>query len=217
MTMAYYNEKEERRHWYFSYKDKHRRVGDLIREKFASKLVIHNYNQKFQQYRNLSRNLQQKLNTCQNDLFLNDIQIDNKWGKWKNRSRNYEQIIINQNQNILNLQNNIANQPNMATIHEIYLILHPPLSQIPNYIGKEPPDEYYQKIINVIDSINTVTTAANNANANTFTDAHICDILKGKMGEKFSPVPANDPFTVGNPLINTPATFRVWLQHKYRA
>ncbi|CAJ0644354.1 2100_t:CDS:2, partial [Entrophospora sp. SA101] len=186
--MAYYNEKEERRHWYFSYKDKHRRVGDLIREKFASKLVIHNYNQKFQQYRNLSRNLQQKLNTCQNDLFLNDIQIDNKWGKWKNRSRNYEQIIINQNQNILNLQNNIANQPNMATIHEIYLILHPPLSQIPNYIGKEPPDEYYQKIINVIDSINT-----------------------------FSPVPANDPFTVGNPLINTPATFRVWLQHKYRA
>ncbi|CAJ0904710.1 15738_t:CDS:2 [Entrophospora sp. SA101] len=146
MTMAYYNEKEERRHWYFSYKDKHRRVGDLIREKFASKLVIHNYNQKFQQYRNLSRNLQQKLNTCQNDLFLNDIQIDNKWGKWKNRSRNYEQIIINQNQNILNLQNNIANQPNMATIHEIYLILHPPLigfqadMVIPALYTHLPPD-----------------------------------------------------------------------------
>ncbi|CAJ0755735.1 5130_t:CDS:2, partial [Entrophospora sp. SA101] len=27
----------------------------------------------------------QKINTCQNDLFLSDIQIDTKWGKWKNR------------------------------------------------------------------------------------------------------------------------------------
>ncbi|CAB4377329.1 unnamed protein product [Rhizophagus irregularis] len=36
------------------------------------------------------------------------------------------------------------------------------------------------------------------------------------MGDKFSPVPANDPYTVGNPAINSPATFTVWLRHKYR-
>ena len=216
LLMAHNNERENRRQWYYSYKDKHRRVGALIREKFASKLLIRNYRQQLQQYQNHSRNLQQKLDTCQNDLFLSDIQIDIKWGKWKNRSRNYEQIITNLNQNILNLQNNIANQPHMAAIHEIYQILHSPLSQIPNYIGKEPPDEYYQKIINVIDSINTVITTANTAHANTFTDAHRCDILKGKMGEKFSPVPVNDGYTVGNPVINTPATFQVWFRHKYR-
>ncbi|CAJ0876116.1 9046_t:CDS:2, partial [Entrophospora sp. SA101] len=33
MTIAYYNEKNVRRSWYFSYKDKHRRVGELLREK----------------------------------------------------------------------------------------------------------------------------------------------------------------------------------------
>ena len=36
------------------------------------------------------------------------------------------------------------------------------------------------------------------------------------MGDKFSPVPANDPYTAGTPAINTPAIFTVWLRHKYR-
>src|SRR3954465_13998715 len=36
------------------------------------------------------------------------------------------------------------------------------------------------------------------------------------MGDKFSPVPANDPYTNGTPAINTPAIFTVWLRHKYR-
>nr|CAG8608679.1 15738_t:CDS:2 [Entrophospora candida] len=146
MTRVYHNEKEARRNMQSLYNKKHRRVVELLREKFAAQLLCTNRRKK----------LQQKINTCQNDLFLSDIQIDTKWGKWKNRCRNSEQIIMNLNQNILNLQNNIANQPHMAAIHEIYQILHSPLSQIPNYIGKEPPDEYYQKIINVIDSINTI-------------------------------------------------------------
>ncbi|CAG8646187.1 14107_t:CDS:2, partial [Funneliformis caledonium] len=37
-------------------------------------------------------------------------------------------------------------------------------------------------------------TATNNANANTFVDAQKCDILKSKMGNKFSPVIANDSY-----------------------
>ncbi|RGB29075.1 hypothetical protein C1646_795920 [Rhizophagus diaphanus] len=49
--------------------------------------------------------------------------------------------------------------------------------------------------------------AANNANANTFVDAQKCDILKSKMRDKFFPVPANDPYTGGNPAINSPTTF----------
>ena len=36
------------------------------------------------------------------------------------------------------------------------------------------------------------------------------------MGDKFSPVSANDPYTSGNLAINTPATFTIWLHHKYR-
>ena len=102
--VAYRDEKEKRRHWYFSYKDKHRRIGELIREKFASQLLIRNYGQRLQQYRNNNRNLQQELDKCQDDLFLSDIQLDNKWGKWKRKEKNSRQIILNQNQNILNLQ-----------------------------------------------------------------------------------------------------------------
>jgi len=36
------------------------------------------------------------------------------------------------------------------------------------------------------------------------------------MGDNCSPVPVNDPYTGGNPAINTPTTFTVWLHHKYQ-
>ncbi|CAJ0759567.1 18933_t:CDS:2, partial [Entrophospora sp. SA101] len=39
--------------------------------------------QKFQQFRNNSRNLQRNLNTCRDDLLLSDIQIDIKWAPEK--------------------------------------------------------------------------------------------------------------------------------------
>ena len=104
----------------------------------------------------------------------------------------------------------------MAAVHEIYQILSPALGQVPNYTGIETPDEYIQKITNIFESAGSVITATNNANANTFVDAEKCNILKSKMGDKFSLVPANDPYTGGNPPINTPTTFTVWLRHKYR-
>ncbi|CAG8641008.1 5148_t:CDS:1, partial [Funneliformis caledonium] len=74
---------------------------------------------------------------------------------------------------------------------------------------KEMPDEYIQKITNIFESANAVITAANNANANTFVDAQKCDILKSKMRDKFSLVLANDPYTGGNPTINSPTIFTV--------
>ena len=131
----------------------------------------------------------------------------NHYQKWKARELNSRQII-------LNLQNNLPG--NMATIHEIYQILAPALGQIPIYTGQYTPDDYIQKVTNVFESAAAVITAANTANANTFVDVQKCDILKSKMGNKFTPVPANDPYTQNTPLINTPATFTVWLRHKYR-
>ena len=70
----------------------------------------------------------------------------------------------------------------MAAVHEIYQMLAPALGQIPNYIGRETPDEYIQKITNIFESTDSVIMNANNANANTFVDAQKCDILKSKMG-----------------------------------
>ncbi|CAJ0641266.1 9490_t:CDS:2 [Entrophospora sp. SA101] len=56
MTIAYYNEKNVRRRWYFSYKDKHRRVGELLREKLF-------YRKLFQINRDDRRVLKFKLDT----------------------------------------------------------------------------------------------------------------------------------------------------------
>ena len=38
--LAYNNEKKESRRWYFSYRDKNRRVQELLQEKFAFRLLI---------------------------------------------------------------------------------------------------------------------------------------------------------------------------------
>jgi len=87
-----------------------------------------------------------KCKTLKNDLLLADIQLDNKWGKWKTRTRNSEQLINNLNQQIFVLQNNIAN---MATLQDVMSSLSPLIAQIPQYIGQEPPDEYYNKVVQV--------------------------------------------------------------------
>ncbi|GBB92062.1 hypothetical protein RclHR1_01960012 [Rhizophagus clarus] len=97
----------------------------------------------------------------------------------------------------------------MAIVHEIYQILSSSFGQIPNYTGQYTPDKYIQKVTNVFKSAGAIITATNNANANTFVDAQKCDILKSKMEDKFSPVPANDPYTNNTPAINSPATFTV--------
>ncbi|CAH1768923.1 13497_t:CDS:1, partial [Entrophospora sp. SA101] len=107
LLLAYHNEKNERRHWFYSYKDKHRRVGTLLREKFATQLLLRNYSHRLQQSQNYARALRQELDTCRDDLLLSDIQLDTKWGKWKRRCRNNGQLITNQNQNILNLNQQI--------------------------------------------------------------------------------------------------------------
>src|SRR4051812_27616532 len=102
----------------------------------------------------------------------------------------------------------------MANVHEIYQILTSRLGQIKLYKGQCTPDYFIQQVTNVFESARNVITVTNNANANTFADVNKRDILKSMMGNKFSPVSANDPYTSSNP-INTLATFTVWLHHKY--
>ncbi|CAG8539991.1 17661_t:CDS:2 [Cetraspora pellucida] len=53
------------------------------------------------------KNWKNKCKTLENDLLLADIQLDNKWGKWKTQAQNSEQLILNLNQQIFTLQNNL--------------------------------------------------------------------------------------------------------------
>ena len=59
-------------------------------------------------------------------------------------------------------------------------------------------------------------TALETANAEDFGDVYKCTLLKSKMAEKYAPVPANDPYTVDNPAINSPNTLWAWLRLKYQ-
>ena len=58
-------------------------------------------------------------------------------------------------------------------------------------------------------------TVLENTTAGDFDDAVKCNIYKGLMGEKYIPVPAQDPYN-GNANINTPATLRAWMRSKYQ-
>src|SRR6185437_5768751 len=111
--------------------------------------------------------------------------------KWKNRERNSQQLILNLQAKILLLQNR---QP-------IYQTIQTSLAHIPSYIGQEPPDDYCNRIERAISYTDTMIADANQANNNTFTDAHKADIYKSKMAGKYLPVPAQH---AGN-NIDTPA------------
>ena len=42
------------------------------------------------------------------------------------------------------------------------------------------------------------------------------NIMRNKMTGRFAPVPANDPYAVGTPNINTEPLFLAWLRERYR-
>jgi len=89
------------------------------------------------------------------------------------------------------------------------------LASFSPYIGQEPPDDYFDKIIQSWAFAERHMTVLENANAGDFDDAVKCTILKSKIAGKYAPVPANDPYIVGNRPINTPATLRAWARTKY--
>ncbi|CAG8640225.1 3339_t:CDS:1 [Paraglomus occultum] len=92
-------------------------------------------------------------------------------------------------------------------------LIQPALASFSPYIGQKPPDNYFAK---VIQSWAFAEGVLENANAGDFDDAVKCTILKFKMAGKYAPVPANDPYIVGNPPINSPATLRAWARAKYQ-
>ena len=59
-------------------------------------------------------------------------------------------------------------------------------------------------------------TALENANAGDFNDAIKFVILKTKLGEKYLPVPNNDPYANPPAPINSPATLKAWMNAKYQ-
>ena len=98
----------------------------------------------------------------------------------------------------------------------LYNIIGPIFAKHEQYTGQEPPNEYLDRIWNSISHLEPNMTALENANANDFNDAIKFGLLKTKLGGKYLPVPNNDPYTAGNPAINTPATLRAWMNAKYQ-
>src|SRR5579859_34478 len=95
------NERKEKRHWYFSYRDKDKRVRKLLQEQFALQLL----------YRQNAHHLQR----CRADIWLLEHNRDRFFGryeKWKAKEKNSRQIILNLQRQILALQNNLPNQIN---------------------------------------------------------------------------------------------------------
>ena len=121
----------------------------------------------------------------------------NRYQKWKARELNSRQII-------LNLQNNPLR--NMAGIQDVMNAMAPILAQIPQYIGQEPPDSYFNKVMQVISYSNNLVVAG-------FNDAMKITVLSGKMEGRFiSPNPFNNGAGVA---VNTLVLFQAWLKDKY--
>jgi hypothetical protein len=107
---------------------------------------------------------------------------------------------------ILNLQ---INPPgNMATLPDVLNSMASLLAQIPQYVGQELPDDYYNKVIQAINYGHSLGVVG-------FDDAIKTNILAGKTAGRFTPP---NPFNnnAGN-AVNTPALFIAWLQEIYRA
>ncbi|RIB01990.1 hypothetical protein C2G38_2229121 [Gigaspora rosea] len=92
----------------------------------------------------------------------------------------------------------------MATVAGDLTSIAPLIAEIPNYSEQIPPDEWYQRI-NQILTLPSITAA-------TFDNPLRADILKSKIAGKYTNIPAQH---AGN-NIDTPACFIVWLHHKYQ-
>ncbi|GES90035.1 hypothetical protein GLOIN_2v1772633 [Rhizophagus clarus] len=134
--------------------------------------------------------------------------VFNRYQKWKARELNSRQIIFNlQNNPLLGNMAEARRQPLYDSIETIF-------SKHEQYTGQEPPDDYLDRIWNSITHLEPNMTALETANAGDFNDAIKCGLLKTKLGGKYLPVPANDPYNGG--AINTPATLRTWMRSHYQ-
>ena len=166
--------------------------------------------------------LQRRLTTCQYDKAMVEYGRDDlenryrkkkrKGHKWKDRTKYERGENRRLNDRILYLQNNINPQPivNMAQapppgLQDVTNTISPLLAEIPKYKGQEPPDEY-------IDNIEQIFLYGATLGVQAFNDDIKTRILRSKMSGKYLPVPVAYPVGTN---IDTPATFRVWLRHRY--
>ncbi|GES87588.1 hypothetical protein GLOIN_2v1778214 [Rhizophagus clarus] len=98
----------------------------------------------------------------------------------------------------------------------LYNIIGPIFAKHKQYTGQEPPDEYLDKVWKSISHLDGSMTALENANVRDFDNVIKCGLLKTKLGGKYIPVPVNNPYTAGNPAINSPATLQTWMRAKYQ-
>ena len=210
--LAYNNERKESRRWYFSYRDKDRRVSELLREDFAFRLLIQHKNTQIAEHRKTAHRWTLRYNNDTERWRRTYADSQNRHLKWKGRYRNSQNQIQVQNQNIFILQQQILvlqNNPlqNMAAIEHVMQMLAPHLASLPDYDGQEPPDTYYIKLRNINELVQPMAVAGFNPLART-------NNMKSKMVGRFHPVPAQNPYN-GNNNIVTEAEFLNWLQGKY--
>src|SRR5271154_6911375 len=148
--LAYNNERQESRHWMFSYRDKNRRVQGLLREKFAKQLLYQQDTNRLQQNtRRLQTNAQNQVHRMLVIIARKQTRIGELLREkfvFQLVVRQRDQNILNLQQQILALQNNPPNIQHMATVHQIHQTR---LGQIKPYEGQYIPDVYIQKINNV--------------------------------------------------------------------
>jgi len=102
--------------------------------------------------------------------------------KWKAKTHNARQLILNLNQQIINLQNNPLLNPllaNMTTIFQVMDVVTPLIAPVPQYIGQEPPEDYINKIIQLYNCGTTISACAG------FNNTVKTQILATKMGKKY--------------------------------
>ena len=116
------NERNEKRRWFFSYRDKDRRVRKLLQEQFALQLL----------YRQNAHHLQR----CRGDIDLLEYNRDRlyeRYEKWKNKTQVERQNNLILQGQILALQNNPPNQVNMAGIPQPFFNWG---DDIPDFLAK---------------------------------------------------------------------------------
>ncbi|PKY60311.1 hypothetical protein RhiirA4_483881 [Rhizophagus irregularis] len=193
LTLAYNNEVNERRRWWQIAQE---RQTNGQRMAFRKQNRINILAQEKAVLQILVRRRKAEADLAE----FNRAWVFNRYQKWKARELNSRQII-------LNLQNNPPG--NMATIQDVMHTISPALAQLPDYDGQEPPDTYYQKLRNINEMARPLAVAGFNLAVRT-------NVMINKMTGRFAPVPANDPYTAGNPAIATEPIFLAWLREKYR-
>ena len=184
---ALLDETKERRVWWLRAQRAERRNHDLMQEKIAQQLV---YRRKARQFRQ-----------CQADkglLEYNRNRLNDRYQKWKAKEFNSRQIIFN-------FQNNPVG--NMATIQDVTISMGPLLAKVKPYEGQEAPDDYFNKISQILAYGDTLGVVG-------FNNAVKTNVLASKMAGRFIPPnPFNDG--AGN-AVNTSALFQQWLQDTYQ-